>query len=136
MAVRRVDIVSEFKTEYARVKDWLKTALHTQIGGGDENKLLSGLGTQRYQLWTSENAACVTELCKVDGVDVCLLYLVAGERGSALAEVLGDGQNTIEKWAKENGCKGFYGIGRPEWKRVLKPHDFKVASVNYYKEFS
>lgn len=135
MAIRRVDIVSEFHTEYARVKDWLLEALDRQIGETDEKRLLSGLGTGKYVLWTSENAACVTEKCTVDGVTVCLLYLVAGKHHSALDEVLGDGQSVVEQWAKENGCKGFYGVGRAEWKRVLAPHGFEAVSVNFYKEF-
>lgn len=135
MAVKRVDIVEEFATEYARVRDWLIAALQVQLLDGDERKLLSGLGTGKYQLWTSDRAACVTELCKVDNNDVCLLYLVAGETNNALEDILGEGQKAVEDFAKANGCKGFYGIGRPEWKHVLKPHGFEVVSVNFYKEF-
>lgn len=135
MAVKRVDIVGEFKTEYERVKPWLLEALEYQIGDADERKLLSGLGSQKYQLWVSDHAACVTEICVIDNTDVCLLYLVAGETNNALGEILGEGQAVVEEFAKSNGCKGFYGIGRPEWKRVLSPHGFQVASVNFYKEF-
>ncbi|MGE6781305.1 hypothetical protein ACQKGL_02145 [Ensifer adhaerens] len=134
MAVKRV-LHGEFRDEYSRVREWLLAALSTQLGGGDEGCLLRDLGSKRYQLCTSENAACVTELCEVDGVEVCLLLLVAGKQHDALDEVLGEGQETIEQWAKERGCKGLYGIGRPEWRRVLVPHGFKVVSMNYYKEF-
>jgi hypothetical protein len=135
MAVKRVDIVLEFQTEYQRVKPWLLKALEYQLGDHDERKLLSGLGSQRYQLWVSDRAACVTELCVIDNTDVCLIYLVAGETNNALGEILGEGQAMVEEFAKANGCKGFYGIGRPEWKRVLSPHGFEVVSVNYFKEF-
>ncbi|WP_421423423.1 hypothetical protein [Agrobacterium rosae] len=135
MAAKRIITSDEFADEYPRVREWLKAALAYQIGGGDEKALLDGLAEKRLQLWVSDDAACVTEITTVDGTKVCLLYLVAGEHGKAMEQILSDGQTAVEDWAKTKRCKGFYGIGRPEWKRVLAPHGFEVQSVNYYKEF-
>lgn len=135
MAVKRIITKEDFTTEYPRVREWLKEAMKYQIGDGDEKSLLDGLAEKRFQLWVSDDAACVTEITSVDETKVCLLYLVAGKHGEAMGQILSDGQTAVREWAITKGCKGFYGIGRPAWKHVLEPHGFKVQSVNYYKEF-
>lgn len=134
MAVQRIDTAEQFDLEYPRVRDWLLKAIRRQLSGGDEVDLLEGLVERKYLLWTSENAAAVTQILNVDDVDVCHLYLVGGAKANALEEIL-NGADEVEEWAKSKGCKGFYGIGRPGWENALTPHGFKVQSINLYKEF-
>ncbi|POO56248.1 hypothetical protein [Agrobacterium rosae] len=135
MAVQRIDTAEQFHTEYPRVREWLSKALKRQVSGGSEEDLLNGLVERKYLLWTSEHAVAVTQILNVDGADVCNLYLVGGKRANALDEILGDGMDEVEQWAKSKGCKGFYGIGRPGWENALAPHGFKVQSINLYREF-
>lgn len=135
MAIKRIISSEDFAAEYPRVRAWLKEAMKYQIADDNEQNLLDDLVSRRLVLWVSDHAACVTEITSVDNVKVCLLYLVAGEHGKAMDEILDEGQSHLETYAKSKGCKGFYGVGRPEWKRVLTPHGFKVQSVNFYKEF-
>lgn len=135
MAVTRIDTAEQFHTEYPRVREWLAKALKRQVSGGSETDLLQGLVERKYLMWTSENAVAVTELINADGADVCHLYLIGGKRANALDEILGDGMNEVEQWAKSKGCKGFSGIGRPGWESALAPHGFKVQSINLYKDF-
>lgn len=134
MAVKRIDTADDFHAEYPRVRQWLLKALKRQVSGGDETALLDGLQSRKYLLWTTEKAAAVTQVVNVDGNDVCLIYLAAGERAAAIQEILGN-MEPIEEWAKTKGCKGLYGVGRQGWEKALAPHGFKVQSVNLYKEF-
>lgn len=134
MALQRVETAEQFRTEYPRVRPWLSKALKRQIGGGDEKELLSGLQNDRYTLWASETAACVTSIVELDGVKLISLYLVAGKSNAALHE-LRDDMEVIQAFGRTNGCKGFFGSGRAGWEKVLSPLGFKAVSINYYKEF-
>ncbi|XUY28555.1 hypothetical protein RMR21_015675 [Agrobacterium sp. rho-8.1] len=135
MAVQRIDSAAQFDIEYPRVREWLNKALKRQVSGGNETDLLEGLVARKYVLWTSPNAAAVTEFVNMDGAEVCHFYLVGGTRANALDEILGEGISEVEQWAKSKGCKGFSGIGRPGWESALAPHGFKVQSINLYKKF-
>lgn len=135
MNITRIDTVENFEIEYPRVRPWLLNALDYSTNPDTERELLEGLFSRKYTLWVSDNAACVVELAKIDHQLVCFVYLIGGEYGAAIKEILSGGQEAVEEWAKSQGCKGFYASARPEWERVLSRYDFKAQSINYYKEF-
>lgn len=135
MAVRRIDNTEDFAIEYPRCREWLLKGIEYQIGKADEAELLGGLLERKYLLWTSEKGACVTSNLNVDGEELRLIYVAGGEAHLGLQDVLAEGLPMIEEDAKRCGQKGFLIMGRLGWKPVLAPFDFKVQSVNYYKEF-
>jgi|GEM_PF-2319203 len=135
MNARLIDTYEGVKIEFPRVREWLKSAMAYSTNPDNEEALINGIYSQKYHLWVSDNAACVVQVLELDGQKVCFLYLVGGKHGSAMNEILCDGQKQVEEWAKSQGCKGFYASARPEWERILKRYEFSVQSVNYYKEF-
>lgn len=135
MAVTKVDTAEQFDAELPRVRNWLIEALRYSKNTITEAELLIGLIDRDYQLWTTANAACVTSLTEWQGKSVCCLFLVGGNKGKAMNEILFEGQPVVEAYAKSHNCKGLLGIGRAFWSRVLPAHGFIVADDCYFKEF-
>lgn len=134
MAVTKVDTAAQFDTEYPRVRDWLIEALRFSKNDICESDLLVRLHIRDYQLWTTENAACITSITEWAGKRVCCLFLVGGRKGRAKYDVLHVGQPIIEQYAREHGCIGLLGIGRAAWSRILRQHGFISTGDHYYKE--
>lgn len=134
MEVIKVDTAEQFDAEYPRVRLWLLEALTYTRNGTNEIDLIHGLYDRDYQLWTTENAACVTSLTEWQGKSVCCLFLIGGNKGCAMHEILHVGQPVIETYARKHGCDGLFGIGRMFWGRVLPQHGFIVKGDQYYKE--
>ncbi|MEW9616020.1 hypothetical protein AB3G45_19585 [Shinella sp. S4-D37] len=134
MAVTKVDTAEQFDTEYPRVRDWLLEALRYTRNSITEVDLLKSLYDRDYQLWTTENAACVTSITEWEGNSVCCLFLIGGNKGCAMREILHVGQPVIEAYARKHNCKGLFGIGRVFWGRVLPQHGFIVKGDQYFKE--
>lgn len=136
MAVTKVDTAEQFHAEYPRVRDWLIEALKYSKNLVSEIDLLKGLEDRDYQLWTTSNAACVTSLTEWEGQPVCCLFLIGGNKGKAMAEILLEGQPVVEAYARAHGCKGLLGIGRALWARVLPAQGFTINGDTYFKEFA
>ena len=134
MAVTKVDTAEQFYAEYPRVRDWLISAMAYSDNEISEAKLLNGLVDREYQLWTTQNAACITSITEWEDKQVCCLFLIGGNRGKAMQEILYEGQPIVEAYAREHGCDGLLGIGRDLWKRVLPEHGFSVRGTIYFKE--
>ena len=135
MAVTKVDTAEQFDAEYPRVRNWLIEALKLSDNNISERDLLIGLVERDYQLWTTENAACVTSLTEWNGKPVCCLFLIGGNKGKAMREVLCDGQDAVEAYAVSHGCDGLLGIGRKFWAKVLRPYGFITEGDCFYKGF-
>lgn len=72
-------------------------------------------------------AACVTEIVITSrGEKRCNVWMVAGERLADWVEAI----HQVEEWAKGLGCTSVrIDEGRNGWKRVLKPHGYRVRAV-------
>jgi hypothetical protein len=77
----------------------------------------------RFQLWLAWDAtqrrafgAGVTEIFDYPRKRVCFLVLWASEAPRAAWL---DGLDTVERWAKEQGCAAMRLLGRKGWARVL-----------------
>lgn len=134
MAVTKVDTAEQFDAEYPRVREWLLDAIRYSKNTIDEIDLIYGLFDRDYQLWTTENAACVTSLTEWEEKSVCCLFLIGGNKGKAMHEVLHVGQPIVEAYARKHGCDGILGIGRSFWRKILPAHGFIVKGDHYYKE--
>ena|SRR5690606_217930 len=66
-------------------------------------------------LWRCEKAVCVTHFSTYPTRRVCGLLLVAGQDRESWLHF----QETIGRWAKENGCAELVGYARKGWLRVL-----------------
>lgn len=135
MAIQRVDTAEQFHTEYPRCRDWLIEALShtTQF---TEHDVLNRLSSREFILWTSQNAAAVTQIASEGETLCCMLVLVGGERGKALREILAEGQDAILEYARQWGCTRLTGTPRKEWSRLLLRDGFKVDNKNnFYKDF-
>lgn len=135
MAIQRVDTAEQFEREYPRCRKWLIEALsHTREF--TERDILNGIDDRSFLLWTSTNAACVTQITNQDDQIVCLLVLVGGQKGKALREILVEGQAAVSSYAKSHSCTRLAGSPRKEWSRLLINDGFKVDNKNtFYKDF-
>lgn len=141
MAVRKIDTAVEFDIEFPRTCEWLKQALTYTTNGVSFDDIIVGLADRDYQLWTTEHAACVTSITEWDSKRVCVLFLIGGEKGKAMGEILIEGQQAVEAYAREHNCKGLLGIGRGLWKRVLPAFGFEINATGegentYYKDIA
>lgn len=139
MTVRKIDNAVDFDIEFPRTCDWLKEAHTYGENAVSFYDIIIGLAERDYQLWTTEHAACITSITEWEGKRVCVLFLIGGEKGRAMSEILIEGQQAVEVYAREHKCRGLLGIGRGLWARVLPAYGFQIikTGVNdntYYKE--
>ncbi len=134
MTIKRITRDEDYRNHYPRVREWLLKALE-YTDEFDERTILKGLIEDRFQLWVTDHAVCVTEIAEEDQVRFCNLVLVAGEKGRSLREVIGEGQGEVIAWAKANSCTELRGTPRKEWTRLLLRDGFQISSRNdFYKE--
>lgn len=138
MAVTKVKITEGYD-EAIRVLPWLTEALKYSKNSINETDIIRGLIEYDYQLWLTDHAACITSLTEWDDRQVCCLFLISGEKGKALPEILA-AHPVLEEYAREKGCVGLVGIGRSTWLKALEKIGFEVVSRDgdsdnvYFKE--
>jgi hypothetical protein len=81
------------------------------------DEIREGLGTGKYQLWTSQNgdieAALITSI-QTDLTTFCLLLAAGGSN----MKVWKHWMPILEEWAKEHGCTELRIYGRSGWARA------------------
>jgi len=75
---------------------------------------------------------CVTRIMMLPNFKQCEVILLKGEKRELWQDELA---NTIEKLAKETGCKRIAVHARPGWQPFLKTKGWKVKRYLYTKEF-
>lgn len=139
MAVRKIDTAGEFHQEITRCLPWLIEALKFTRNKIAAEDILKGLVERDYQLWTTEHAACVTSITEWQGKAVCCLFLIGGEKGKAMPEILAACPQ-LEEYARHHQCAGLLGIGRALWAKVLPAIGFQIVNNDgdtenvYFKE--
>lgn len=88
----------------------------------EQINVLADLKAHNAQLWAVyENgrpvAAVVTRIQTRDGSPSCLFWIVGGSRarewGAQLVE-------TVERWARMQGCTAMWGAGRRGWRQLMR----------------
>jgi hypothetical protein len=102
------------------------------LGEGETiDQVLVAICQKRAQLWVgaTENeihVACVTEIVRRGGCNYCNVWLTGGKGVNNWIYFL----ETIEKWAKENGCDAMLiDRARNGWKRLLPEYRQKTISL-------
>lgn len=109
--------------------------LEKALGEGETmEQVLAALFQKRAQLWigadeTEMHVACVTEIIRRGGMLYCNIWLTGGRGVNNWLYFL----NTIEKWAKEQGCDAMLiDRGRKGWPRLLP--DYKIKTISLVKD--
>lgn len=100
------------------VRPWIAAACKTSRGKFDENDIRMGLllGEDQLWIWRTETAYAVgiTRLCNYPKQRVCTVRIVTGTNRS---EWQIPAMETLERWAKANGCQAMELQARPGWWR-------------------
>ena len=111
--------------EYARVRKWLLSALEIAPGPFDEAELLVKLRAgETWFLVTTDHAASVVELVRIDGDLIANVLLIGGERGKALREII-SAQKQFCEFLKSEGFTKLVGTPRKEFHTILKAEGFE-----------
>jgi hypothetical protein len=108
---------------WPHVEHWVASAVYDAANPWTSKDVLARILDRHMQLWV----AWVDE--KISGVFVTEIYDTARGMTCAIPVVGGEGLgkesldvlDTIEAWAKEQGCVRLRGEGRTGWSRALKP---------------
>lgn len=98
--------------------------------------VLNLLKEDRMQLWIVVKgeelvAACTTQLMNPYGKKICRHVLMGGE---GVREWLDDYLDTVESWAKAEGCCLIEAVGRPGWIRFGRPRGYEHTYTVIQKE--
>lgn len=124
---------------WPQAKDMLEKAVETTFGVYDINSIYSGLESGEYLLWlvtdeTKPIAAITTRICQYpSGKRGLAMDWIGGER---MAEWLPMAQETIQRYAKDNGCTHLEGYGRKAWGRALQRFGWKPDYIAYKMELN
>ncbi len=117
---------------WPRIEPLVRRGLAHADGRYRPEDLLRGLLGRDMQLWLVAGdgieAVCITEIVRYPRQRRCNLFLCAGtgmRRWVPLRE-------TIERWARAQGCVAIELQGRPGWSRVLR--DYQQTHVLLRKE--
>lgn len=108
-----------------------KPLLEKALGEGETiEQVLTRLFQQTAQLWIGAEdrieVACVTEIITRGGRKYCNVWLTGGRGVNNWLYYL----DTIEEWAKENGCDAMLiERARSGWKRLLPKYKTKTISL-------
>lgn len=84
--------------------------------------IVQGIREFRFQLWTGERAAAITEIIDYPRKRVLNVFLAGGDKDELL-EML----ESARAFGRANGCASLTMAGRQGWQRVLNKHGWKPA---------
>jgi hypothetical protein len=123
------------EAEYSRVRDWLISAIDANPGLITEAELIANLRSYEWHLLTSENAACVLQMCIYDGEQIANVLLIGGEKNKALREILACGEVFYDYLRAQNFTK-LVGTARKGFHNILKKAGFKQEQEELQKELN
>ena len=117
------------------VRPWIAAACKTSRGKFDENDIRIGCLEREDQLWIwrTETAFAVgiTRIVNYPKKSVCSLRIVTGRN---MKEWYLPCLETIEKWAKANGCHAMEFQARPGWERMIRPLGYDKTHLYLERE--
>lgn len=109
------------------------------LDGGryDEDTLFEALRLGDMQLWVAGDGSYPPRLVVTTEIRVypCQKWLNIKYVGGKGLPFAFDFLGTIEAWAREQGCCGCEGGGRPEWSRLLAKQGYRDRGLAYEKRF-
>ncbi len=100
--------------EWDRCKHWIEAALQYADGTHTLEDIRQGIAEDRFQLWTGEKSAIVTEILTYPRKKAVNFFLIGGD-----LDELKLMEPVICEWAKHKGCDRSIGIGRKGLMRVF-----------------
>tara|TARA_R110000765_G_scaffold280252_1_gene377734 strand:- start:570 stop:980 length:411 start_codon:yes stop_codon:yes gene_type:complete len=98
------------------------------------NDVREGVGTGRYQLWVAwrgdAQAIAVTEIIETATTKLASIFICVGNQ---MEDWLGH-LETIEDWARSEGCSLIANLARWGWQRPLKKLGYKATHVMLEKK--
>lgn len=120
----------EIGAVWDEVRPWIARACETSRGKFDADDIRSSLldGTNQLWIWKTPTAFAVgiTCLSNYPQQRVCNLRIVTGTN---MAEWYEPCIETIERWAKANGCDAMEFQARPGWERLLARRGYDKTHV-------
>jgi hypothetical protein len=105
------------------IKDALANSLYTP------EHILEALRNKNAQLWIALNdkidAVCVTQITVRPLGNTCGIWICTGTNRTAWQDHI----ETIEAWAKANGCVAMVHEARNGWQKILKPNGYELTHV-------
>lgn len=121
---------SEINAVWEEVRPWLEAACETSRGKFDAEDIRAGLLSGEDQLWIWKSptafAVGITRLSNYPKQRVCNLRIVTGEN---MAEWAQPCIETIEQWARANGCHAMEFCARGGWERFLTRRGYDRTHV-------
>ena len=118
------------------VQGWIARALAECAAIETLADVKGSIQDRRRQLWLVDchgmtTGVVVTETYATARGETCGVPYAAGH---AMAIVIDAVLETIEAWARSEGCTRVEAIGRPGWTRTLKSHGWEPRLVHMAKE--
>ena len=116
----------------------LTPAINTAGGKFNANDVKQGIESGMLTLWlvvdgTKPVAAITTRIIEYPGCRAMALDWIGGRR---MKEWLPLAQETIERFARDNGCVHLEGYGRKAWGRWLERYNWKPDYTAYKMELT
>lgn len=126
------------ETTRAAVSGWLSAALARCAASETLADVIASLQDRTRQLWLIEKdghttGAVVTEVYETQRGRTCAVPYAGGVEMPATIKVVLD---TVEAWARSEGCVRLEVDGRRGWERMLKPHGWEPRLVRMAKELT
>lgn len=122
--------------EYARVRDWLLSALIKAPGPFDEAEMLDNLRSGQWLLVTTENGASVLEFfVDENGDNAANVLVVGGKIGGSLRELMALQESVCDALQSMNFA---YIVGQPrkEWHGFLPKFGFEQHGKDFIKRLT
>jgi len=121
---------AEINAVWAEVRPWIEEACETTRGKFDAQDIRAGLLAGEDQLWIWKTptafAIGITRLANYPKQRVCTLRIVTGTNAD---EWYVPCLETIERWARANGCHAMEFQARPGWERFIRPLGYDKTHV-------
>lgn len=127
-------------------KDKISSVWHGDVLKWCEQSIEGSLNTIEYikQMLDSDNMQLWLIQVEGQAKGVCITEINAWAKGNALTAVIVGGESvelwvsalgdTLDRFAKHQGCKAIYAYGRIGWKNILNTLGWVMDSVSYMKE--
>lgn len=100
-----------------------------------KESVLAGLCKGEFQLWVGERdqmvIAAISEVASYPARRIASIVLLGGSDFNQAIEFL----DTIEAWARENGCNRFVNEGRSGLAKKLEKRGYRQESIRMVKDF-
>lgn len=128
----RID-VGFTEDKYARVRDWLLSALEIAPGPFDEAEMLERLRSNDWHLLTTENSACVLQTCIFQGEKIANVLVLGGKRNGSLREIM-RAITILSDHLREQNFAKLVGTPRQEFHAFLLKNGFSKKEQELQKE--